>query len=1034
MADSEVFHQVLKKIESARSKAARFCRADLHVHTIESHDFPSIHDKEGFVSDIHPDEQALTGKSEDWQGRFVDRAREAGLGLVAVTDHNEANIAEALSKRSDAELTILPGIEVSLNTTIFPGGQVHVLGIFPQGTSAKDIERIFPPGCGMPPSGKRDEKAATNQELSELIEAIRGLGGIAVAAHVSSDKGVRVVVHSQHVEWLEKNYVRKVLKAKDQLSESEQRWLAKVDQELKPLDDAAQNKYLEYLADHDFEAIQIQRPEHVEHYRGEHVSALGLRPFACLMATDAHTLADIGCRGHASHIKLSEKSLIGLRKALRDPGTRIRFDTNVPEKKVSRILGLVFEGGSFDGEVVGFSDNLTTLIGGRGTGKSALIEAIRFALDKGVADLPDRLRVDLEERRGFTLRGTTVKLVFDPAESDKLVVKRAIHDPGPGCFSVAGETRPEINPSESVLLRAEVYGWSEIEELTESHRRQLGLLDRTTMDAAELKLEIDGAIEDLRGNSDKAVSLAREIETLLPHVQTAAEVRSQLEDLSSPELDSAFEDFDRNSAASAVLTSAQLAVEEDLYSWAKDDDGNLRDLSGIMEKHAKAIEEGLSEYDWAGDLANDIRKRIEHAQSTYSALIDELDSLSELLQVRDAEIDVERQGIEAQLSALAEQIGEKDHSAALSRRKKLTDELSAIQHYEEEIESRGKGLKDILGPKRKSIRARLEKARGALLERRKEKASRVSKQLAALPAGQDVRIDVVEYGDTDDYKAALGRTDGAGYSGVLKGIEGIKYMAKGYPAFYAGRFSPRELVDIALGPNEQANLLDINYVRNRESSELVDLAIGGEIDEEVNEIVVKDAGGGVRARYDVEGHERVSDAKGMQVWQHLSPYFMAGGEQEYPDPEKLQRLLSLETERIDDLPVISLDGRPISGLSPGQRCSAVLPIILVEGDWPLVIDQPEDNLDNKLVFDLVVDILRDLKEKRQIILATHNPNIPVSGDAEQVVVLEAPSRNRCRVAAQASIDDDTIVENIKAIMEGGEEAFEMRARKYGALK
>ena len=83
------------------------------------------------------------------------------------------------------------------------------------------------------------------------------------------------------------------------------------------------------------------------------------------------------------------------------------------------------------------------------------------------------------------------------------------------------------------------------------------------------------------------------------------------------------------------------------------------------------------------------------------------------------------------------------------------------------------------------------------------------------------------------------------------------------------------------------------------------------------------------------------------------------------------------------------------------------------------------------MFGLVVDIIRGLKEKRQIVVATHSPNIPVSGDAEQIVVFEASSRERCDAITQGSIDCEDIVERVKAVMEGSEEAFRIRALKYG---
>ena len=129
------------------------------------------------------------------------------------------------------------------------------------------------------------------------------------------------------------------------------------------------------------------------------------------------------------------------------------------------------------------------------------------------------------------------------------------------------------------------------------------------------------------------------------------------------------------------------------------------------------------------------------------------------------------------------------------------------------------------------------------------------------------------------------------------------------------------------------------------------------------------------------------------------------------------------------MPQITLDGEPIAGLSPGQRCSALVPIILLQGTHPLIIDQPEDNLDNKLVFDLVVEILRNLKEHRQIIVATHNPNIPVSGDAEQILVFEPVNKFTGKISTQGSIDDAAVIEAVKNIMEGGAAAF-LSVQKY----
>ncbi len=80
--------------------------------------------------------------------------------------------------------------------------------------------------------------------------------------------------------------------------------------------------------------------------------------------------------------------------------------------------------------------------------------------------------------------------------------------------------------------------------------------------------------------------------------------------------------------------------------------------------------------------------------------------------------------------------------------------------------------------------------------------------------------------------------------------------------------------------------------------------------------------------------------------------------------------------------------------SPGQKSAAILAFILNSGENPLIIDQPEDDLDNSLIYSLVVKSIRKMKSKRQIIIVTHNPNIPVLGDAEGIIVLERNNQGK----------------------------------------
>lgn len=118
-----------------------------------------------------------------------------------------------------------------------------------------------------------------------------------------------------------------------------------------------------------------------------------------------------------------------------------------------------------------------------------------------------------------------------------------------------------------------------------------------------------------------------------------------------------------------------------------------------------------------------------------------------------------------------------------------------------------------------------------------------------------------------------------------------------------------------------------------------------------------------------------------------------------------------------------------SELSRGQKCTALLPILLARRDTPLVIDQPEDNLDNHFIYETVVESIRRLKHRRQMVFITHNANIPVLGEAELVVVMNSDGK-RGYVEKAGTVDECRA--HIIDLLEGGEEAFEMRRKRYGS--
>ena len=114
--------------------------------------------------------------------------------------------------------------------------------------------------------------------------------------------------------------------------------------------------------------------------------------------------------------------------------------------------------------------------------------------------------------------------------------------------------------------------------------------------------------------------------------------------------------------------------------------------------------------------------------------------------------------------------------------------------------------------------------------------------------------------------------------------------------------------------------------------------------------------------------------------------------------------------------------------SPGQKTAALLTVILQMGSDPLLLDQPEDDLENKLIRHLAVETLRNIKRGRQLIVSTHNANIVVTSAAENILVLQH-GENLPSVEAEGTLQTAGVKTNVCEILEGGEEAITTRYRR-----
>ncbi len=130
---------------------------------------------------------------------------------------------------------------------------------------------------------------------------------------------------------------------------------------------------------------------------------------------------------------------------------------------------------------------------------------------------------------------------------------------------------------------------------------------------------------------------------------------------------------------------------------------------------------------------------------------------------------------------------------------------------------------------------------------------------------------------------------------------------------------------------------------------------------------------------------------------------------------------------------LKLDQKTLEELSPGEKGALLLVFYLMidKEDTPLIVDQPEDNLDNKSVFQVLTHFIKEAKKRRQIIIVTHNPNLAVGADAEQIVFVELDKTNKYKFSFESgSIENPTINNKIVDILEGTMPAFDKRKLKY----
>ncbi len=626
-----------------------------------------------------------------------------------------------------------------------------------------------------------------------------------------------------------------------------------------------------------------------------------------------------------------------------------------PSHAFHLIRSLQVKGGFLDGVRVQFDPSLNCIIGGRGTGKTTVLEMLRWALDQ----MPDAATSSSLVRSVDKLVQANLGsgLVEAEIETDSGLRYRVRRSYGSTAMvlNASGEAVP-IEIGRGTIFSAEVYSQSQIEEIANDPLFQLKLIDKfIATEVKEITGQIEACVRDLRGNAAEILKARAEVTELKEKVSLLPEVTERLK---TYKLDEGSEEAKALQCASdaKALRDQERRALEGLQTLLTETADRLSDtISGLPGEvdglvH-KAILNGPNGEAFrqiqglVGEAAHDVQRRVGDAARLLRELGDRLRDKAR--EVSALHLNQEK----AYQDLLEARDKEKDQA---TQRDNLLRRQAELQEHQKRLDKRVEELGEKEQARAVLLR-RLSDIKDARFARRKDVAEKLSSQL-----GPAISVLIEQYGNTDSYRDLL--------LDAMKGA-GFKYTPVVEKAVQ--RIPPHELAAIVQRGDVQALADHLEVEADRANRFLLQL---------------KDK----PAIFDVE----VVD--------------------------------------LHDRPTIKLqdgsDYKDATALSTGQKCTTILPILLLESASPLLIDQPEDNLDNAFIYETVVRSVRGVSGKRQLIFVTHNPNIPVLGDAQRVVVLQSNGRLGS-VRASGTVDE--VKDEIETVLEGGREAFRRRKERYG---
>lgn len=607
------------------------------------------------------------------------------------------------------------------------------------------------------------------------------------------------------------------------------------------------------------------------------------------------------------------------------------------------ITRIQIEGGFLDGFDLKLAPGLNVFIGARGTGKTSVIELIRYALGAR-SHTTDAKNRSLDHARAVLEDGEVSVTLQDLFHS--LTVSRASDDDAP--------RSPSSFESPIVLSQ------TEIETLGLSDSGRLSLLDGFLTDRTTLRSEEAAAISAIRSVYKEIGALEAEISGLNDGVDQLQAMVEKLKELEKQQVliqGTSVATAEKQKRLNQLSSeTANLAVKEELLArFEENTEALASEIDQLLTANFGPDEwDGDPDHDPLKDLRSPYRQAInelEGVSGSFSSLQASAEERRQVFQTNRAELEREARTIRQELEKSAEGAGV------------LAREVNVIQARIAQLQARGKLLSE-RSARLAALRLRRDKHFSELAnvrERRSDLREKAATNISCALAPH-VLIKLERSAQYGEYTKAI--------ANALRG-SGMKY--NDLAISLSENISPGELIKF-VESDDFRGLADIVEIPNERAARLLG---------HLREFGIADI-----VTCDIEDNVRMSLLDGL----------------EYKD---------------------------IAALSAGQRCTVVLSVVLQHKERTLVIDQPEDHLDNAFVASTVIKSLKDRKNIGQVILSTHNANIPVLGNADLVIELTSDGRNGFIQVSQP-LEHPDAVDAITSVMEGGREAFEDRAKFYKA--